>query len=40
MKKLTADPAYIDGVLADGSARARTVAAETMKGVADAMKLL
>ncbi|MCW5682492.1 MAG: tryptophan--tRNA ligase [Xanthobacteraceae bacterium] len=33
MKKLTADPAYIDGVLADGSARARTVAAETMKGV-------
>jgi tryptophanyl-tRNA synthetase len=33
MKRLTADPAHIDAVLADGSARARVLAAETMKHV-------
>jgi tryptophanyl-tRNA synthetase len=35
MKKLVQDPVYIDSVLADGSARARTIAAETMKAVKD-----
>jgi tryptophanyl-tRNA synthetase len=35
MKKLMQDPVYIDSVLADGSARARTIAAETMKAVKD-----
>ncbi len=35
MKKLVADPAYIDSVLADGSARAQVIAAETMKAVKD-----
>ena len=35
MKKLVADPTYIDGVLADGSDRARVIAAETMKSVKD-----
>jgi tryptophanyl-tRNA synthetase len=35
MRRLIADPAYIDGVLADGSARAQKLAAETMKGVKD-----
>ena len=29
------DPAYIDAVLADGSARAQAIAAETMKAVKD-----
>src|SRR4030081_1332905 len=32
MRRLIADPAYIDQVLADGSARAQKLAAETMKG--------
>jgi tryptophanyl-tRNA synthetase len=35
MKKLMQDPAYIDSVLADGSARAQAIAAETMKAVKD-----
>jgi tryptophanyl-tRNA synthetase len=35
MKKLVQDPAYIDSVLADGSDRARAIAAETMKAVKD-----
>ena len=35
MKRLVADPAYIDSVLADGSVRAQTQAAETMQAVKD-----
>jgi tryptophanyl-tRNA synthetase len=35
MRKLKDDPAYIDSVLADGSARAQAIAAETMKAVKD-----
>jgi tryptophanyl-tRNA synthetase len=35
MKKLVGDPAYIDSVLADGSARAQTIAKETMDAVKD-----
>ena len=35
MKKLTQDPVYIDEVLADGSQRAQTLAADTMKAVKD-----
>jgi tryptophanyl-tRNA synthetase len=35
MKKLMQDPVYIDHVLADGSARAQAIAAETMKAVKD-----
>ena len=35
MKRLVADPAYIDQVLGDGSDRARAMAAETMKSVKD-----
>ena len=35
MKKLVQDPVYIDSVLAEGSARASVVAAETMKAVKD-----
>ena len=35
MKRLVGDPAYIDSVLADGSSRARVLAAETMKAVKD-----
>jgi tryptophanyl-tRNA synthetase len=35
MKRLVQDPVYIDSVLADGSGRARTIAAETMKAVKD-----
>jgi len=33
MRRLMADPGYIDQVLADGSARAQALAAETMKAV-------
>lgn len=33
MKRLTADPAHIDAILADGSARARVIANQTMKEV-------
>jgi tryptophanyl-tRNA synthetase len=35
MKKLVTDTAYIDSVLADGSARAQVIAAETMRAVKD-----
>jgi tryptophanyl-tRNA synthetase len=35
MKRLLRDPAAIDAVLADGSARARNLAGETMKSVKD-----
>ena len=35
MKRLVQDTAHIDAILADGSARARTIAAETMKAVKD-----
>jgi tryptophanyl-tRNA synthetase len=35
MKRLVQDPAYIDSVLADGSARARAIAGETMNAVKD-----
>ena len=35
MKRLVQDHAYIDSVLADGSARAQVLAAETMKAVKD-----
>ena len=35
MKRLVQDSAYIDSVLADGSARAQALAAETMKSVKD-----
>jgi tryptophanyl-tRNA synthetase len=35
MRKLKSDPAYIDSILADGSARAQAIAAETMKAVKD-----
>ncbi|HEX4411708.1 MAG TPA: tryptophan--tRNA ligase [Xanthobacteraceae bacterium] len=35
MKRLVADPATIDAILADGSQRARAIAGETMKAVKD-----
>jgi tryptophanyl-tRNA synthetase len=35
MQRLVQDPAYIDSVLADGSARAQVLAADTMKAVKD-----
>src|SRR5579885_2324319 len=35
MKRLKNDPAYIDGILADGAARARAMAAKTMACVKD-----
>jgi tryptophanyl-tRNA synthetase len=35
MRRLSADPAYIDAVLADGSARAQAIAAGTMRHVKD-----
>src|SRR6516225_7491719 len=35
MKRLIADPVYIDSVLADGAARAQVIAADTMKAVKD-----
>jgi tryptophanyl-tRNA synthetase len=35
MRRLTADPGHIDGVLIDGSRRARAIAQETMKAVKD-----
>jgi tryptophanyl-tRNA synthetase len=37
--ELTADPATLDGILADGAARARTVAGATMTRVRQAMGL-
>jgi tryptophanyl-tRNA synthetase len=35
MKRLVADPVYVDSVLVEGAARARIIAAETMKAVKD-----
>jgi tryptophanyl-tRNA synthetase len=35
MKRLVQDPAQIDAILADGSARAQALAAETMRSVKD-----
>jgi tryptophanyl-tRNA synthetase len=35
MRRLIADPGYVDSVLAEGAARAQALAAETMKGVKD-----
>jgi tryptophanyl-tRNA synthetase len=35
MKRLVADPVHIDSVLAEGAARARTIAGETMRAVKD-----
>jgi tryptophanyl-tRNA synthetase len=35
MRRLVADPVYIDSILGDGSARAQVMAAETMKAVKD-----
>src|SRR5438445_10196779 len=35
MRRLNADPGYIDSVLADGAARAQAIASETMKSVKD-----
>jgi len=35
MKRIVDDKAYIDSILADGSARAQAMAAETMKSVKD-----
>ncbi|TAK46654.1 MAG: tryptophan--tRNA ligase [Xanthobacteraceae bacterium] len=40
MKRLTADPAYVDAVLADGSARARVLAGQTMDAVKDIVGLV
>jgi tryptophanyl-tRNA synthetase len=40
MRRLVGDPAYIDSVLADGSARAQAIAAETMKSVKDIVGLV
>jgi tryptophanyl-tRNA synthetase len=40
IKRLVADPAYIDAVLADGGARAQHIAAETMKSVKDIVGLI
>jgi tryptophanyl-tRNA synthetase len=35
MKRLMQDPQHIDSILVDGSARARAIAAATMKSVKD-----
>jgi tryptophanyl-tRNA synthetase len=35
MKRLTADPAYIDSILIDGADRARVIASQTMNAVKD-----
>ena len=40
MKRLIADFAYIDSVLADGAARAQAIAAETMRQVKDIVGLV
>jgi tryptophanyl-tRNA synthetase len=40
MRRLTGDPGHIDAVLADGSARAQALAAETMKAVKDIVGLV
>jgi tryptophanyl-tRNA synthetase len=40
MKRIVDDTAYIDSILADGSARAQIIAAETMKAVKDIVGLV
>jgi tryptophanyl-tRNA synthetase len=35
MRRLSADPGYVDSVLGEGSARAQAIASETMKAVKD-----
>jgi tryptophanyl-tRNA synthetase len=35
MRRLNADPAYVDSLLADGAARAQVIATQTMKAVKD-----
>jgi tryptophanyl-tRNA synthetase len=35
MKRLVQDPVTIDGILAEGAARARALAAQTMRAVRD-----
>ena len=40
MRRLTADPAEIDRVLADGGRRARAIAAPVMKKVKDVVGFL
>jgi tryptophanyl-tRNA synthetase len=40
MKRLQSDPGTIDAVLADGSARARKLAGETMRSVKDIVGLV
>jgi tryptophanyl-tRNA synthetase len=35
MKRLTDDPAYVDGILIEGADRARAIASETMNAVKD-----
>ncbi|MGO9357620.1 MAG: tryptophan--tRNA ligase [Xanthobacteraceae bacterium] len=40
MKKLTADPGYVDSVLSDGAARARVLANATMNSVKDIVGLI
>ncbi len=40
MRRLMADPGYIDDVLVDGATRARAIAAQTMDGVKDIIGLL
>jgi tryptophanyl-tRNA synthetase len=35
MKKLVADPGHVDAILADGAARARAIADETMRKTKD-----
>jgi tryptophanyl-tRNA synthetase len=40
MRRISADPAYIDQVLADGGARARSIAETTMRSVRDIVGLL
>jgi tryptophanyl-tRNA synthetase len=40
MKRLTADPTYIDSVLADGADRASVIAGETMNAVKDILGLI
>jgi tryptophanyl-tRNA synthetase len=40
MKRLSADPGYIDSVLADGAGRAQAIAAKTMASVKDVVGLL
>ena len=39
-KEVTEDPAYLDGILADGAAKANQVADRTLKDVYDALGFL